>query len=66
MCHKRNANFLLIRVDGTPFVNPIEQNTVPDSYHVIVSSGGLAVKHPVLCAKGHRFEPSKRSKLFRD
>ena len=29
-----------------------------------VSSGGLVVKHPALGAKGHRFDPSKRSKLF--
>ena len=29
-----------------------------------VSPGGLAVKHPALGANGHRFEPSKRSKLF--
>ena len=29
-----------------------------------VSSCGLAVKHPALGAKGHRFDPSKRSKLF--
>ena len=28
-----------------------------------VSSGGLAVKYPALAANGHRFEPSKRSKL---
>ena len=29
-----------------------------------LSSGGLVVKHPVLHANGHRFEPRKRSKLF--
>jgi len=29
-----------------------------------VSSGGLAVKHPALGAKGHRFDPGKRLKLF--
>jgi len=29
-----------------------------------VNSGGLATKHPALGAKGHRFDPSKRSKLF--
>ena len=29
-----------------------------------MSSGGLAVKHSVLGAKGHRFDPSKVSKLF--
>ena len=29
-----------------------------------MSSGGLAVKHPALGAKGHRFDPSKRSKPF--
>jgi len=29
-----------------------------------VSSGGLAVKHPALGGNGHRFDPSKRSKLF--
>jgi len=28
------------------------------------SSDGLAVKHPAPRAKGHRFDPSKRSKLF--
>jgi len=27
-------------------------------------SSRLAVKHPALGAKGHRFDPSKRSKLF--
>ena len=30
----------------------------------VVSSGGLAFKHLALGAKGHRFDPSKRSKLF--
>ena len=30
-----------------------------------VSFGGLAVKHPALGAKGYRFDPSKRSKLFK-
>jgi len=29
-----------------------------------VRSGGLAVKHPALGAKGHRFDPRKRSKPF--
>ena len=29
-----------------------------------MSSGGLAVKHPTLDAKSHRFDSSKRSKLF--
>jgi len=31
-----------------------------------VSSGGLAVKHPKLGAKGHRFDPNKRFNFFRD
>ena len=30
----------------------------------LVSSGGLAVKHPALAANGYRFEPRKRSKPF--
>ena len=30
----------------------------------MVSSGGLAVKHPALGANGHRFEPRKGWKLF--
>ena len=30
----------------------------------IVSSGGLAVEHLALGAKGHRFDPNMRSKLF--
>ena len=29
-------------------------------------SGGLVVKHPALDAKGHSFDPIKRSKLFMD
>jgi len=31
-----------------------------------VSSGGLAVKHQALDAKGRRFDPSKKSKVSRD
>ncbi|KAK2138514.1 hypothetical protein LSH36_2887g00000 [Paralvinella palmiformis] len=31
----------------------------------LVSSGGRAVNHRALGAKGHRFDPSKRSKLFK-
>ena len=34
------------------------------NYHLLVSSGGLAVKHPALGPNGRRFEPCKRSKLF--
>jgi len=30
----------------------------------VVSSGALVVKHLALGAKDHRFDPSKRSKLF--
>ena len=29
-----------------------------------MSSGGLSVKHPAIGAKSHKFDPSKRSKLF--
>jgi len=36
------------------------------SIHIdlLVSFGCQAVKHPALGAEGHRFDPSKRSKLF--
>jgi len=33
--------------------------------NIIMSSGDLAVKRLALCAKGHRFDSIKRSKLFR-
>ena len=33
-------------------------------YNLYTSSSGLAVKHPALGTKGHRFDPSQRSKLF--
>ena len=33
-------------------------------FNPLESSGGLAAKHPALGAKGHRFDPSKMSKLF--
>ena len=32
--------------------------------YILVSSGGLAVEHPALSAKGDRFDPRKKSKLF--
>jgi len=32
--------------------------------HPPVSSGGLVVNHPALCANGHRFKPRKSWKLF--
>ena len=54
-----------------PFCNTerYDRTTSLDSQWVenlaqVVSSGGLAVKHPAFGANGHRFEPRKRSKLF--
>jgi len=37
-----------------------------DRMNSVVNSGGLAVKYPALGTNGHRFEPSKRSKVYRD
>jgi len=42
-----------------------EAGCVPSKMLIfIVSSGGIAVKHPALGANGYRFKPRKRSKLF--
>ena len=49
--------------DTTSVLTQVE-NCISDIRIWIMSSGGLAVKHPALGANGHRFEPRKRSKPF--
>ena len=48
-----------VRLDCT-----VDIYTITSITELVVSSGGLAVKHPALGANGRRFEPRKRSKLF--
>jgi len=49
-------------MDYAVYIDLMVFTQVTTSYSV--SSGGLTVNHPALGVNGHRYEPSKRSKLF--